>query len=125
MSLAYNLGYGITGGLTPFVITWLYSATKNIYISTLMYSTVVPMVMALWYLLRGPETLGTRIWAEFAAEKFAKKTVTLPATAPIREVVSALASAGSKYAVLVGSVAGIFGTRCLITPTWRRCSRSR
>ncbi|MGK0550050.1 MAG: MFS transporter [Pyrobaculum sp.] len=114
VSLAYNLGYGITGGLTPFVITWLYSATKNIYISTLMYSTVVPMVMALWYLLRGPETLGTRIWAEFAAEKFAKKTVTLPATAPIREVVSALASTGSKYAVLVGSVAGIFGTRCLI-----------
>lgn len=27
VALAYNLGYGITGGLTPFVITWIYSMT--------------------------------------------------------------------------------------------------
>ncbi|MEM3997110.1 MAG: MFS transporter [Pyrobaculum sp.] len=114
VSLAYNLGYGVTGGLTPFVITWIYSMTKNIYLSTLLYSTVVPMIMAVWYALKGPETLGVRIWAEFAAEKFAKKTVTLPATTPIREVVRALVNAGSKYAVLTGSVVGIFGTKSLI-----------
>ncbi len=114
VALAYNLGYGITGGLTPFVITWLYSATKNIYLSTILWSAVVPMIMASWYLLKGPETLGVRIWAEFAAEKFAKKTVTLPATTPIREVVAAIATAGSKYAVLTGSVVGVFGTRALI-----------
>jgi len=114
VALSYNLGYGVTGGLTPFVITWIYSMTHNIYLSTLLWSTVVPMIMASWYLLKGPETLGVRIWAEFAAEKFAKKTVTLPATTPIREVVSALVNAGSKYAVLTGSVIGIFGTRSLI-----------
>lgn len=114
VALAYNLGYGITGGLTPFVITWLYSATKNLYMSTLLWSTAVPMVMAAWYALRGPETLGVRIWAELAAEKFVKKAITLPATTPIRQVVKALADAGAKYAVLTGSVAGIFGTRCLV-----------
>ncbi|ABO07816.1 MFS transporter [Pyrobaculum calidifontis] len=114
VSLAYNLGYGVTGGLTPFVITWLYSITKNVYLSTILWSTVVPMVMALWYALKGPETLGTRIWAEFAAEKFAKKTVTLPATTPIREVVKAMVDTGVKYVVLTGSVVGIFGTRSLI-----------
>jgi len=114
VALSYNLGYGVTGGLTPFVITWLYSITKNIYLSTILWSTVVPMVMALWYALRGPETFGTRIWAEFAAEKFAKKTVTLPATTPIREVVRAMVDAGVKYVVLTGSFVGIFGTRSLI-----------
>jgi CBS domain-containing protein len=114
VALSYNLGYGVTGGLTPFVITWLYSMNHNIYLSTLIWSTAVPMVMALWYLLKGPETLGVRIWAEFSAEKFAKKTVTLPATTPIREVVSRLLQAGSKYAVLTGSVVGVFGTRCLL-----------
>jgi Predicted transcriptional regulator, contains C-terminal CBS domains len=88
--------------------------THNIYLSTLLWSTVMPMAMASWYLLKGPETLGVRIWAEFAAEKFAKKTVTLPATAPIREVVAALVNAGSKYAVLTGSVVGIFGTRSFL-----------
>jgi CBS domain-containing protein len=115
VALSYNLGYGVTGGLTPFVITWIYSMTQNnIYLSTLLYATVVPMIMASWYLLKGPETLGVRIWAEFAAEKFAKKTVTLPATTPIREVASALVNAGSRYAVLTGSVVGTFGTRSLI-----------
>lgn len=114
VALAYNLGYGVTGGLTPFVITWIYSITHNIYLSTLLWSTVVPMIMATWYVLKGPETLGVRIWAEFATEKFAKKTVTLPATTPIRQVISALVSAGSKYAVLTGSVVGIFGTRSLL-----------
>jgi len=114
VSLSYNLGYGVTGGLTPFVITWLYSITKNVYLSTILWSTVVPMVMASWYALKGPETLGTRIWAEFAAEKFAKKTVTLPATTPIREVVRAMVDAGVKYVMLTGSVVGIFGTRSLI-----------
>ncbi|MEZ0319112.1 MAG: MFS transporter [Pyrobaculum sp.] len=114
VSLSYNLGYGVTGGLTPFIITWLYSVTHNIYMSTLLWSTVVPMIMAAWYALKGPETLGVRIWAEFAAEKFAKKTVTLPATTPIRDVVKALVAAGSKYAVLTGSVVGIFGTRSLV-----------
>jgi len=114
VALAYNLGYGVTGGLTPFVITWIYSMTRNIYLSTLLYATVVPMIMALWYLLKGPETLGVKIWSEFAAEKFAKKTVTLPATTPIREVASAIVNAGTKYAVLTGSVVGIFGTRSLV-----------
>jgi MHS family proline/betaine transporter-like MFS transporter len=114
VAFSYNLGYGITGGLTPFVITWIYSMTRDIYLSTLLYATVVPIIMALWYLLKGPETLGVRIWAEFVTEKFAKKTVTLPATTPIREVVSALVNAGSKYAVLTGSAIGIFGTRSLI-----------
>lgn len=111
VALSYNLGYGVTGGLTPFVITAIYSVTRDIYLSTLMYATVVPMIMASWYLLKGPETLGVRIWAEFAAEKFAKKTITLPATTPIREVARQLTSAGLKYAVLTGSVLGIFGTR--------------
>ncbi|MFN7106320.1 MAG: CBS domain-containing protein, partial [Pyrobaculum sp.] len=114
VALSYNLGYGVTGGLTPFVITAIYSVTHNIYLSTLLYATVVPMVMASWYLLKGPETLGVRIWSEFAAEKFAKKTITLPAATPIREVARQLAAAGQKYAVLTGSVLGIFGTRSFL-----------
>ncbi len=117
VALSYNLGYGVTGGLTPFMITWLYKVTHSIYLSTVIWSCVVPMVMATWYLLRGPETLGVRIWAELAADRFAKKTVTLPETAPIREVTRSLVSAGSKYAVVVGragGVVGVFSDRSLI-----------
>ncbi|MFN3805012.1 MAG: MFS transporter [Pyrobaculum sp.] len=114
VALSYNLGYGVTGGLTPFAITAIYSVTRDIYLSTLLYATAVPMVMASWYLFKGPETLGVRIWSEFAAEKFAKKTITLPATIPIREAARQLVATGQKYAVLTGSVLGIFGTRSFL-----------
>ncbi|MCQ5340566.1 MAG: MFS transporter [Candidatus Methanomethylicia archaeon] len=114
VALAYNLGYGVTGGLTPSIITWIYSITHNIYLSTLLYATIVPMIMALWYLLKGPETLGIRIWAEFATEKFTKKTIILPVTTPIREVVSVLVNNGLKHVILIGDSIGIFGTRTLI-----------
>ncbi|HWQ16926.1 MAG TPA: MFS transporter [Sulfolobales archaeon] len=114
VALAYNLGYGVTGGLTPFVITWIYSITRDIYISTLLYSTLVPMIMGLWYLLKGPETLGVRIWNEFTAEKFMKKAIDLPAITPIGSVARELVRSGQKYAILTGSVLGIFGTRSFL-----------
>ncbi len=114
VALSYNLGYGVTGGLTPFMITGIYTIIHDIYISTVIWATIIPMIMALWFLLKGPETVGTRIWAEFIAEKFVKKTIVLPATTSIREVVLSLLNIGSKHAVLTGKSIGIFGTRSLL-----------
>ncbi len=121
VAFSYNLGYGVTGGLTPFVITWLYSVLReplgtgpSLWWSVVIYSTMVPMVMASWFLLKGPETLGVRIWAEFTAEKFAKKAVVLPAITPIKRVVSTMVSTNSKYVVLTGGDTSVFGTRATI-----------
>lgn len=114
VAFTYNLGYGITGGLTPFVITYIYSVTKNLYLSTILWATVVPMVMGAWYLIKGPETLGTRIWSELSAGKFAKQPVIVPAKMSIREVVNKIVEKGERLAVVVGdSISGIFGGRAL------------
>lgn len=120
VGFAYNLGYGLTGGLTPFIITWLYSINKDIYISTLIWSSFIPMIMAIWYAIKGPETLGVRIWTEFVAQKFAKKGIILPANIPIREAVNALLNA--KHVVLVGNGVKIFDKRCLIKAMVRETS---
>lgn len=112
VGFAYNLGYGITGGLTPFIITWLYSINKDIYISTLIWSSFIPMIMAIWYAKKGPETLGVRIWTEFIAQKFAKKGIILPENTSIKQVINALLNA--KHVILIGNGVKIFDKRCLI-----------
>jgi CBS domain-containing protein/sugar phosphate permease len=119
VALAYNLGYGVTGGLTPLMITWLYSQLKDLYLATMLWSSVVPMVMGAWYALRGPETLGVRIWAELSAGKFARKPLVVPATMPVRDVVRRLASEGAalglRAAVVIGSgLVGVFGRKELV-----------
>ncbi|WP_290902365.1 MFS transporter [Ferroglobus sp.] len=83
----YNLGYGITGGLTPFMVTALYKVFNDWWLAVIGWSTVVPMIMGLYFVIKGYETLGTRLWAEFAAEKFAKDAVIVKANEPIRDAI--------------------------------------
>ena len=83
----YNLGYGITGGLTPFMVTAFYKVFGDWYPAVIAWSTVLPIIMGSYFLFKGYETLGTRLWAEFAAEKFAKDTVVVKANEPIRDVI--------------------------------------
>jgi CBS domain-containing protein/nitrate/nitrite transporter NarK len=114
VAFAYNLGYGITGGLTPFMITWIFSMTRDLYLSTLLWATLVPMVMCSWFLIKGPETLGTRIWAELSAAKFAKKPIVVPPTVSIRETISKIAEQGARVAFVIGEkFIGVFGARAL------------
>ncbi|ACB40761.1 MFS transporter [Pyrobaculum neutrophilum] len=114
VSLSYNLGYGVTGGLTPTIITALYQATHNIYLSTILWSTLVPVLMGLVFLFKGWETLGTRIWAELAAGKFAKKAVVLPPTAPIRAAAQKMAEGVRAVVIAASKPVGVFGRRQLI-----------
>ncbi len=86
-AFTYNLGYGITGGLTPLMITAIYSFTRDWYMSVLAWSVVVPMIMGLVFLIKGRETLGTRIWSEFTAEKFARDTLVVKSSEKIIGVI--------------------------------------
>ncbi len=86
-AFTYNLGYGITGGLTPFMITAIYSIVRDWYIAVILWSTLVPMIMGSFFLIKGRETLGTRIWAEFTASKFAKETLVVKSSEKIVDVI--------------------------------------
>ncbi|MEM4631280.1 MAG: MFS transporter [Acidilobaceae archaeon] len=115
VALSYNLGYGVTGGLTPLIITSIYRYIGDLYIATLIYASLVPSLMALLFLFKGPETLGVRIWAELSSEKFAKKPLIVPSDMPIRAVAKLMADSKSRVAVLVSSkMAGIVYTRSIV-----------
>lgn len=114
VGFAYNLGYGITGGITPFIITWIYSINRDVYLSTVIWATIVPMIMALWYAVKGPETLGVRIWSEFIAKKFAKEAIVLPSNMPIREVIKHMMKSNSRQVILTNGSIRIFDKRGLI-----------
>ena len=86
-AFTYNLGYGITGGLTPFMVTAIYSIVRDWYLAVILWSTVVPMIMGSFFLIKGKETLGTRIWAEFTADKFIGKTLVVKSNERIVDVI--------------------------------------
>ncbi len=86
-AFTYNLGYGITGGLTPFMVTAFYKLVGDWYTAVIMWSTCVPMIMGLVFVIKGRETLGTRIWSEFVADKFKKDAVIVKANETIRDAI--------------------------------------
>lgn len=99
-AFTYNLGYGITGGLTPFMVTAIYKFTHDWFYAVIAWSTVVPMIMALFFLLKGWETLGTRIWEELSAGKFAKECLLINPDTSIREVARKFVETGYRSCIV-------------------------
>jgi len=117
VAFTYNMGYGITGGLTPLIITAIYSYIKNLVLAITLYSTLVPIIMGLFYLLRGWETLGTRIWEEFDAGKFMKQPLIVSSNTPIIKLASELINSGNRVSVVIdndGKYKGIAGERAVL-----------
>lgn len=100
-AFTYNLGYGITGGLTPFAITaWYHVVFKDWFYSVIAYSTLVPIIMGLFYVLKGWETRGTRLWEELSAEKFARDGIIVKPETPIGDVCRMFIERGDRVAVV-------------------------
>lgn len=116
-AFTYNLGYGITGGLTPFMGTFLYAVTGSLYAATMIWSVAVPMIMGLFFVLKGWETKGTRIWAELSAEGFAsKEPLILSPRTPVIEAARIMTRSGKRFAfapMFEGDrrLVGVFGER--------------
>ena len=116
IGFTYNMGYGVFGGLTPFMITLLYKFTNNLYLSIIIWSTIVPMIMGLLYLFKGWETKGVRIWEELSAEKFAHKALILPSNISIGEAMKEMQKEGHRIAIVTenGKYLGIVEERSLL-----------
>ncbi|MEM1619429.1 MAG: MFS transporter [Fervidicoccaceae archaeon] len=115
VALSYNLGYGLTGGFTPLVVTSIYRVTGDLYQAVVLWSTLVPMIMGALYALRGPETLGTRIWAELSAGRFAKRPpLVVPPGVPLVEAAKRMIESGVRAAFVVGSGVGVLEERALV-----------
>jgi len=113
-AFTYNLGYGITGGLTPFMITLIYRFVQDWFIAVISWSTVLPMIMGLFFLIKGKETLGTRIWSEFVADKFKKEAVVVNANDTIRDAINKMiAKNGRGLIVDYGTGVGVAYRRLL------------
>lgn len=100
IAFTYNMGYGVTGGLTPFMITFLLKLTGNLYLSIILWSTCMPMLMGLLYVLKGWETKGKRIWEELSAGTFAQKALMLPSTTSIGEAMNKMQIEGQRLAIV-------------------------
>lgn len=103
IGFTYNMGYGVTGGLTPFMITLLYKLTGNIYYSIIIWSTIVPMIMGLLYVIKGWETRGERLWEELSAGKFAKPSLNLSSQMSIGEAMKKMQIEGARVAIVEDS----------------------
>lgn len=116
VAFSYNLGYGITGGLTPFMITALYKyVTGDWFTAVVTWSTVVPMIMGLIYVFKGWETLGTRIWLELSAKEFMKKPLIVRPADTIITLASKLVESGYRAAVVrVNGKVGVVGERRIL-----------
>jgi len=120
IGFTYNMGYGVFGGLTPFVITLLYKWTGNHYLAVIIWTTVVPMIMGLLYLLKGWETKGERLWEELSAGKFVHKTLILPGNMSVGEAMKKLQVEGARLAIVTengkeeGRYLGIVEERSLL-----------
>ncbi|ADB58191.1 MFS transporter [Archaeoglobus profundus] len=113
-AFTYNLGYGITGGLTPLIITAIYRYIGDWYYSVISWSVVAPIVMGLFFVLKGWETLGTRIWEELSAGKFAKQALIVN-NISLRELAKKLAENGYRSAVAVcGSSVKVIGEKTIL-----------
>lgn len=120
IGFTYNMGYGVFGGLTPFMITLLLKITGNHYLAVIIWSTVVPMIMGLLYLLKGWETKKERLWEELSAGKFAHKALILPGNMSIGEAMKKLQVEGARLAIVTengkedGRYLGIVEERSLL-----------
>lgn len=116
IGFTYNMGYGVTGGLTPFMITLLFKLTGNLYLSIVIWSTIVPMIMGLLYLIKGWETKGERLWEELSAGKFAKPALILPPSISIGEAMKKMQVEGFRVAILgeKGFYKGLIEERSLL-----------
>lgn len=116
IGFTYNMGYGVFGGLTPFMITLLYKFTNNLYLSIIIWSTIVPMIMGSLYLFKGWDTKGVRIWEELSAEKFAHKALILPSDINIGEAMKEMQKEGHRIAIVTenGKYLGIVEERSLL-----------
>lgn len=116
IGFTYNMGYGVFGGLTPFVITLLYKWTGNHYLAVIIWTTIVPMIMGLLYIFKGWETKGERLWEELSAGKFVQKTLILPANMSIGEAMKEMQKEGHRVAIVAenGKYVGIVEERSLL-----------
>jgi len=115
VGFTYNMGYGITGGLTPFIITLLYKFTNNLYLSIILWSTVVPMIMGSFYLIKGWETKGTRVWEELSVKKFLKPILIVSSVTSVGEVIKKMYMEGQRFAIVeVGTYLGIVEERKIL-----------
>jgi len=116
IGFTYNMGYGVFGGLTPFMITLLFKITGNHYFSVILWSTIVPMIMGLLYLFKGWETKGERLWEELSAGKFAHEALILPGNMSIGEAMNELQKKGHRVAIVNenGRYLGIVEERSLL-----------
>lgn len=116
IGFTYNMGYGVTGGLTPFMITLLLKLTGNLYLSIILWSTCVPILMGLLFVFKGWETKGRRLWEELSAGKFAHKALILPASMSIGEAMKKMQIEGQRLAIVTenGRYLGIVEERSLL-----------
>jgi MFS family permease/CBS-domain-containing membrane protein len=116
IGFTYNMGYGVTGGLTPFMITLLHKITGDIYTAIIIWSTCVPMLMGLLYVFKGWETKGERLWEELSAGKFAQKAMLVSPTEPLGEVMKRMQIEGQRMAVVAenGKYRGMIEERIIL-----------
>jgi len=116
IGFTYNMGYGVTGGLTPFMITLLQKITGDVYIAIIIWSTCVPMLMGLLYIFKGWETKGERLWEELSAGKFAQKAMLVSPTEPLGEVMKRMQIEGQRMAVVAenGKYRGMIEERIIL-----------
>jgi MFS family permease len=116
IGFTYNMGYGVTGGLTPFMITLLQKITGDVYIAIIIWSTCVPMLMGLLYVFKGWETKGERLWEELSAGKFAQKAMLVSPKEPLGEVMKRMQIEGQRMAVVAenGKYRGMIEERLIL-----------
>jgi CBS domain-containing protein/nitrate/nitrite transporter NarK len=116
IGFTYNMGYGVTGGLTPFMITLLQKITGDVYIAIIIWSTCVPMLMGLLYVFKGWETKGERLWEELSAGKFAQKAMLVSPKEPLGEVMKRMQIEGQRMAVVAenGKYRGMIEERIIL-----------
>jgi MHS family proline/betaine transporter-like MFS transporter len=116
IGFTYNMGYGVTGGLTPFMITLLQKITGDVYLAIIIWSTCVPMLMGLLYVFKGWETKGERLWEELSAGKFAQKAILVSPTEPLGEVMKRMQIEGQRMAVVAenGKYRGMIEERIIL-----------
>jgi len=116
IGFTYNMGYGVTGGLTPFMITLLQKITGDVYIAIIIWSTCVPMLMGLLYIFKGWETKGERLWEELSAGKFVQKAMLVSPTEPLGEVMKRMQIEGQRMAVVAenGKYRGMIEERIIL-----------
>ncbi len=116
IGFTYNMGYGVTGGLTPFMITLIQKITGDVYTAIIIWSTCVPILMGLLFVFKGWETKGERLWEELSAGKFAQKAMLVSPNEPLAEVMKRMQVEGQRMAVVAenGKYRGMIEERIIL-----------